>query len=166
MCRKRPFATFGRWRLQTRAAVCRIQCLILCLADVERVGQCRAPNSPVGLNGRIASVIASLFSRARPPLPARASYLEHLILPTATATRSEKSRRGCFASDARRWPWRSVSRSRPASRSGAGRDGSLCDSSLETHPLGYSIGDLMAGRSPSCSCRSEKTRSRSTPIFT
>ena len=33
-CRKRPFATHGRGRLQTRAAVCRIPCLILCLADV------------------------------------------------------------------------------------------------------------------------------------
>ena len=27
-------------------------------------------------------MIASLFSRARPPPPARASYLEHLIRPT------------------------------------------------------------------------------------
>ena len=35
----------------------------------------------------MASVIASLFSHARPPLPARASYLEHRMLPTATATR-------------------------------------------------------------------------------
>ena len=46
MCRKRPFATGGRGRLQTSPAVCRIPCLILCLADVERVGQCRAPNAP------------------------------------------------------------------------------------------------------------------------
>ena len=45
-----------------------------------------APNSPCGLNGRMASVIASLFSSSRPPPPARASDLEHLILPTATAT--------------------------------------------------------------------------------
>ena len=44
-----------------------------------------APKSPCGLNGRMASVIASRFSRSRPPPPARASNLEHLILPTATA---------------------------------------------------------------------------------
>ena len=35
----------------------------------------------------MTSVIASLFSHARPPLPTRASYLEHRMLPTATATR-------------------------------------------------------------------------------
>ena len=46
MYRKRPFATHWRKRLQARAAVCRIPCLILCLADVKRVGQCRAPNAP------------------------------------------------------------------------------------------------------------------------
>ena len=34
---------------------------------------------------------------------------------TTPSTRSEKSRRGCVASDSRRWPWRSGSRSRPAS---------------------------------------------------
>ena len=50
--------------------MCRIPCLILCLAYVERVCQCRAPNSPCGLHGRMASVIASLFSRSRPPPPA------------------------------------------------------------------------------------------------
>ena len=38
MCRKRPFATRRRGRRQTRAAVCRIPCLILCLANVEHVG--------------------------------------------------------------------------------------------------------------------------------
>ena len=70
MCRKRPFATSGQERLPTRAAVCRIPCLILCLAYVERVCQCRAPNAPCGLHGRMASVIASLFSRSRPPPPA------------------------------------------------------------------------------------------------
>ena len=46
MCRKRPFATHWRKRLQARAAVCRIPCLILCLADVKRVGQCSAPTAP------------------------------------------------------------------------------------------------------------------------
>ena len=66
--------------------MCRIQCLILCFADVESVCKCRAPNSPGGLNGRIASVIASLFQPFTPKPPARASYLEHLILPAATAT--------------------------------------------------------------------------------
>ena len=36
MCRKRPFGTEGRERRPASAAVCRIPCLILCLADVER----------------------------------------------------------------------------------------------------------------------------------
>ena len=57
MCRKRPFATDGQYRLPARAAVCRIPCLILCLADVERVCQCRAPNAPCGVHGRMVSVI-------------------------------------------------------------------------------------------------------------
>ena len=35
MYRKRPFATGGQRRHPARAAVCRIPCLILCLADVE-----------------------------------------------------------------------------------------------------------------------------------
>ena len=38
----------------------------------------------------MASVIASLFSRSRPPPPAMASYLEHRILPTATATTTHR----------------------------------------------------------------------------
>ena len=37
MYRKRPFAIHGHWRLPARAAVCRIPCRILCLADVVRV---------------------------------------------------------------------------------------------------------------------------------
>ena len=57
MCRKRPFAIHGQGRLPTRAAVCRIPCRILCLADVARVGQFRAPNAPCEANGRMASVI-------------------------------------------------------------------------------------------------------------
>ena len=84
--RNRSFGTHCRGRRPARATVCRIPCLILCLADVERVGPCRAPNAPGGVHGRIASVIASLVSPASQPPPARASYLEHLILPTATAT--------------------------------------------------------------------------------
>ena len=36
LCRKRPFATGGRGRRPASAAVCRIPCLILCLADVEQ----------------------------------------------------------------------------------------------------------------------------------
>ena len=55
MCRKRSFATDGRKRLQARAAVCRIPCLILCLADVERVGQCRATHREVELRRRLAA---------------------------------------------------------------------------------------------------------------
>ena len=60
MCRKRPFATHARARLPTPTAVCRIPCLILCLADVRRMCQCRAPNAPYEVNGRMASVTASL----------------------------------------------------------------------------------------------------------
>ena len=70
LCRKRPFATRRRGRRPASATVCLIPSLILCLAYVERVCQCRAPNSPCGLHGRMASVIASLFSRSRPPPPA------------------------------------------------------------------------------------------------
>ena len=69
MCRKRSFATRGQGRLPARAAVCRIPCLILCLAYAWNVCQCRAPKSPGGLNGWMASVIASLVSSARPRHP-------------------------------------------------------------------------------------------------
>ena len=82
MCRKRPFATHGQGRRPARAAVCRIPCLILCLADVERVGQCRAPNAPGGVHGRMASVIAALVSRSRPPPPGALS--RRLISAAAT----------------------------------------------------------------------------------
>ena len=41
-----PFATCGQWRRQTRAGVCLKPRLILCLAYVERVCPCRAPNAP------------------------------------------------------------------------------------------------------------------------
>ena len=58
MCRKRPFATDRQEPRPARAAACRIPCLILCLADVKRVGQCRAPHAPCGVHGRMASVIA------------------------------------------------------------------------------------------------------------
>ena len=44
LCCKRPFATDGRWRLPATAAVCRIPCRILCLAD----GQTNEPPRPVG----------------------------------------------------------------------------------------------------------------------
>ena len=54
----------GEGRLPASAAVCLIPCLILSFAYVESVCKCRAPNSPGGLNGQIASVIAS--PRARP----------------------------------------------------------------------------------------------------
>ena len=70
MCRKRPFATGGQGRLLVRAVVCRIPCLILCLAYVEPVCQCRAPHAPCGVHGRMALVIAALVSRPRPPPPA------------------------------------------------------------------------------------------------
>ena len=51
MYRNRSFATGGRERRPARAVVCRIPCLILCLAYVERVCQCRAPNAPCGVHG-------------------------------------------------------------------------------------------------------------------
>ena len=65
MYRKRPVAIHRQEHLPARAAVCRIPCLILCLADVERVCQCRAPNAPCGLHRRMASVIASNRSLKR-----------------------------------------------------------------------------------------------------
>ena len=77
MCRKRPFATCGRGCLPVRAAACRIPCLILCLAYVKRVCQCRAPNAPCGVHGRMASVIASLVSSARLPSPVEGSASVH-----------------------------------------------------------------------------------------
>ena len=58
VCRKRPFATHARERPPARPVVCRIPCLILCLADVNHVCQCRASNAhlrserPDGLGGR------------------------------------------------------------------------------------------------------------------
>ena len=82
--RKRSFATHRQRPRPARAAACRIPCLILCLADVARVGQCRAPNAPCGVHGRMASVIAALVSRSRPPPPARASCLEHRIRQTSS----------------------------------------------------------------------------------
>ena len=58
MSTQRSFATHGRRPLPASTpAFCRIPCLILCLAYVERVGQCRAPNAPYGLHGRMALVI-------------------------------------------------------------------------------------------------------------
>ena len=73
------YDTTERGRRPARAAVCRIPCLILCLAYVEHVRQFRAPNAPCGVHGRMASVIASLFSGSRPPPPVMALYLEHRL---------------------------------------------------------------------------------------
>ena len=52
----------------------------------------------VPVNGRMISVIAALFSRSRPPPPARASSLEHRILSPATATTpaARTTRRGRY----------------------------------------------------------------------
>ena len=58
-----------RGRRPARAAVCRIPCLILCLADVERVCQYRAPNAPCGVHERMASVIASRNAGGHRSLP-------------------------------------------------------------------------------------------------
>ncbi len=41
LCRKRSFATDGQGRRPARTAVCRIPCLIVCLADVERTRMAR-----------------------------------------------------------------------------------------------------------------------------
>ena len=43
MCRKRPFGTHEQRPRPARAAVCRIPCLILCLAYVERTRMARRP---------------------------------------------------------------------------------------------------------------------------
>ena len=40
----------GKDPVQPAPPLCRIPCLILCLAYVERVGQCRAPNAPCRLH--------------------------------------------------------------------------------------------------------------------
>ena len=107
MCRKRSFGTYGRGCRPASAAVCRIPCLILCLADVERVCQCRAPNAPRGLHGRVASVIASRFSSSRtrrrnaPTRPRRCSAAPSALdsavgsaygWPADIATTTEKDR--------------------------------------------------------------------------
>ena len=42
MYRNRSFAIHGQGRRPVRAAVCRVLCLILCLAYVMRVGQFQA----------------------------------------------------------------------------------------------------------------------------
>ena len=42
-CRKRPFRTRGRGRRPASAAVCRIPCLMLCLAYVARKSMARRP---------------------------------------------------------------------------------------------------------------------------
>ena len=81
MYRKRPFAIHRQGHRQMRAAVCRIPCLILCLANVERVDQCRAPNLPCvvrpdGLGDRLTG---QPFTPTAPALS-----LEHLILQAAT----------------------------------------------------------------------------------
>ena len=60
---------------------------MLCLAYVERVYQCRAPNAPCGVNGRMASAIASLFSRSRPPPPAGAGASRQTRAPMAMVVR-------------------------------------------------------------------------------
>ena len=93
-----PFATHGQKRLQASAAVCRIPCLILCLAYVERAQarQCRArargrharmaaqPNHPLAQIREFTTVVWPL----KPLCPAHA--------------RSGWRGRGCAAS----WPRR------------------------------------------------------------
>ena len=52
----------GKGAVRQRAAVCRIPCRILCLADVTRVGECRAPNARCGVTERMDSATISLNS--------------------------------------------------------------------------------------------------------
>ena len=59
MCRKRPFAIRGQGRRPVPAAVCRIPCLILCLADVERTSMARR----TVLTSRQRSALVSLPQR-------------------------------------------------------------------------------------------------------
>ena len=81
LCRKRSFATDGQGHRPTRAAVCRILCLILCLAYVWRVGQCRAPHERRGAAGytatscRISAVLTAPLN-TRWPWTSSASLLE------------------------------------------------------------------------------------------
>ena len=82
MCRKRPFAIHRRQgRRPARAAVCRIPCLILCLADVERVGQCHC--AELALRSEAGWPLGSLTGQPFTPT-APALSLERLILQTAT----------------------------------------------------------------------------------
>ena len=62
MCRKRPFAIGGPGRRPARAAVCRIPCLILCLADVARTSMARRPV----LTRRPSSLRRDAFKTPRP----------------------------------------------------------------------------------------------------
>ena len=64
---QRPFAIHRQERLQARAAVCRIPCRILCLADVERV--CPVPCAERALRSARTNGLddRSLLSSARPP---------------------------------------------------------------------------------------------------
>ena len=69
--------------------MCRIPCLILCLADVERVGQCRAPNARCGVHGQMASVIRFTVQPFTPTATSGSSCNNALIdakveLPPAT----------------------------------------------------------------------------------
>ena len=78
MCRKRPFATHGQRRRPVRAAVCRIPCLILCLADVDRK-RIGSVMPRVLEDSRLSLDIVGLLSPIRtsaPPLEPRAGPLE------------------------------------------------------------------------------------------
>ena len=69
MCRKRPFATHGQGRRPARAAVCRIPCLILCLADVEMMGRGPGRLSQMARNGCHAALART--PQASPASPRR-----------------------------------------------------------------------------------------------
>ena len=67
MCRKRSCGTSGRWRRPASAAVCRIPCLILCLAYVasgRRAGPRQCPVQPRGhVRHRAGRAAGSLLIR-------------------------------------------------------------------------------------------------------
>ena len=74
----RAFATHGRRRRPARAAVSRIPCRILCLADVERTRQCSAGES----RPRPGATVHAALEESR------VSAGEMIGTPTAAASRS------------------------------------------------------------------------------
>ena len=89
VCRKRSFATHRQGRRPTSAAACRIPCLILCLADVERACQCHC--AELALRSEAGWPLGSLHWSAvhahRPGLISRTPHPPDCHRPAAASTR-------------------------------------------------------------------------------